>query len=245
MRIWVCTAKQLMWWVVLCLACGIYLATGIDLWLPASSGSYQGGISGRVIVVDAGHGGIDPGAVSGGGIIEKQITLQIAQKLEQLLNKAAVFVVMVRRGDYDLADSSELNLLHRKRQDLSRRVAIAEQAEADLYISIHANYFPSPRWSGAQTFYYEGKPEDQELARVIQTSLVKHLGPNHRLAKAGNFRVLRDTTMPAVLVEVGFLSNPREADLLADSAYQQKVASAIFAGILNFYREGAGSSTLR
>jgi N-acetylmuramoyl-L-alanine amidase len=237
MRIWIFTGKQVIWWALVCLTLGIYVGTAYELWIPVFSGSPQRGVSGRVIVIDAGHGGIDPGAVSANGALEKGITLAIAKELERLLQRAAVFVVMVRRGDYDLADSSESHLLHRKRQDLIRRVAIAEEAKADLYISIHANYFPSPIWSGAQTFYYEGRIEDQQLAKDIQTELVKHLGPNHRLAKTGDYRVLRDTTMPAALVEVGFLSNPREAELLSQPSYQKRVASAIFSGILRYYGE--------
>ncbi|NMA62167.1 MAG: N-acetylmuramoyl-L-alanine amidase CwlD [Firmicutes bacterium] len=235
MRVWLFTGKQVIWWALVCLTIGIYLGTAQGLWIPVFSGRPHRGISGRVIVIDAGHGGIDPGAVSGKGVLEKDITLEIAKELELLLKKAAVYVIMVRRGDYDLADSSEAHLLNRKRQDLIRRVTIAEEAKADLYISIHANYFPSPIWSGAQTFYYEGRLEDQRLAKDIQTELVKHLGPNNRLAKTGDFRVLRDTTMPAALVEVGFLSNPREAELLGQVGYQKRVAAAIFAGILRYY----------
>ena len=235
MRAWFFRGKQILWWALLCFTLGIYLGTSGPMLLPVFSGRSQYGISGRTIVIDAGHGGIDPGAVSAKGVLEKDITLGIASKLEILLKRAAVFVVMVRHSDYDLADSSELNLLNRKRQDLSRRVAIAEEANADLYISIHANYFPSPIWSGAQTFYYEGFEEDQKLAKIIQAELVRHLGPNHRLAKGGDFRVLRDTSMPAVLVEVGFLSNPKEADLLKEDSYQARVAEAIFSGILRYY----------
>jgi N-acetylmuramoyl-L-alanine amidase len=173
--------------------------------------------------------------VSAKGGLEKDIVLAIAQELERLLNKAAVSVIMVRHGDYDLADSSEMHLLNRKRQDLERRVFIAEQAQADLYISIHANFFPSPQWSGAQTFYDENQPESERLAKAIQAALVERLGPNKRLAKAGNYRVLRDTSMPAALVEVGFLSNPREAELLADPEYQTKVAEAIFVGLCTYF----------
>lgn len=235
MRAWFFTGKQVIWWFLSCLTVGVFLGTVGDFGIPVFSGQPQLGISGRTIVIDAGHGGIDPGAVSAKGVVEKEITLAIATELEYLLQKAAVFVVMVRRGDYDLAGSSELNLLSRKRQDLDRRVFIAKEAQADLYLSIHANYFPSPIWSGAQTFYQEGRAEDQHLARILQTELVRHLGPNHRLAKSGNFRVLRENSMPAVLVEVGFLSNPREAELLSQTSYQKRVARAIFSGILRYY----------
>ena len=104
-----------------------------------------------------------------------------------------------------------------------------------MYISIHANFFPSPQWSGAQTFYDENQPESERLAKAIQAALVERWGPNKRLAKAGNYRVLRDTSMPAALVEVGFLSNPREAELLADPEYQTKVAEAIFVGLCTYF----------
>ncbi|NLL42739.1 MAG: hypothetical protein GX251_05325 [Firmicutes bacterium] len=237
MRVWFFSGRQVLWWAFACLALGIFLGTYGEVYLPASAVNAYPGISGRTIVLDAGHGGIDPGAVSAGGLLEKEITLAIANELETLLSRAAVYVVMVRHGDYDLADSSESDLLKRKRQDLSRRVRIAEEAQADLYISIHANYFPGPRWFGAQTFYYEGSPEGKHLAEILQTELVRHLGPNSRLARPGDFRVLRDTTMPAAMVEVGFLSNPREAQLLSEPGYQKKVASAIFAGLLRYYSQ--------
>lgn len=234
MRIWVIPARWVLWWCLVCVTIGLYFGTGVVEWVPALSTQNAHVIAGKTIVIDAGHGGIDPGAVSARGLLEKDITLAIAAELETLLHRAAVFVVMVRRGDHDLADSSEVNLLTRKRQDLQKRVDLAEDAGADLFISIHANYFPSSIWSGAQTFYYEGKVEGQRLARVVQTELVRHLGPNNRLARPGDYRVLRDTTMPAALVEVGFLSNPREAQLLGDKDYQRKVAAAIFAGIVRY-----------
>ncbi len=237
MRAWFFSIRQVLWWVLGCLALGIFMGTTGVVLLPVSGGHGYTGISGRTIVIDAGHGGIDPGAVSAKGTLEKEITLGIARELEVLLKRAAVYVIMVRQGDYDLADSSETNLLNRKRQDLSKRVAIAEEANADLYISIHANYFPSPIWSGAQTFYYEGSGDGLHLAKTLQTELVRHLGPNNRLARPGDFRVLRDTSMPAAMVEVGFLSNPREAELLSDASYQKKVAAAIFSGLLRYYQQ--------
>lgn len=233
--IWFFSGRQVLWWVLGCLSLGIFWGTAGEPFLPVLTGQSSFGIAGRTIVIDAGHGGMDPGAVSARGLLEKDITLPIAAELERLLKNSGVLTVMVRRGDYDLADSSELHLLNRKRQDLAKRVFIAEEARADLYVSIHANYFSSPRFSGAQTFYDEGSVESQKLARLLQTELVRHLGPNNRLAQTGDFRVLRDTTMPAVLVEVGFLSNPREAELLGQADYQKKAAAAIFSGLRAYY----------
>ncbi len=235
MRAWFFSFKQVAWCILVCLALGIYLGTGSGLLLPVTGERVIPPVSGRVIVIDAGHGGDDPGAVSAAGDLEKEITLAIAEELEYLLQKAAVFAIMVRRGDYDLAYSSERNLLKRKRQDLDQRVAIAKEAQADLFLSIHANYFPSPIWSGAQTFYYPGKPEDELLAKSLQSELVRHLGPNRRAAQMADFRVLREAPMPAALIEVGFLSNPREAALLSQRSYQKRVAAAIFDGILHYY----------
>ncbi|HHY15477.1 MAG TPA: hypothetical protein GX521_05335 [Firmicutes bacterium] len=235
MRAWFFSLKQVVWCILFCLAVGIYLGTGTGFILPVVGERAVPPVSGRIIVIDAGHGGDDPGAVSAAGDLEKEITLAIAEELEYLLQKAAIFAVMVRRGDYDLADSSEQNLLKRKRQDLDQRVAIAKEARADLFLSIHANYFPSPIWSGAQTFYQAGKAEDELLAKSLQAELVRHLGPNRRAAQAADFRVLREASMPAALIEVGFLSNPREAALLSQRSYQKRVAAAIFDGILHYY----------
>lgn len=233
MRMWFVRAQHLAWWVWSCLTLGILLGTAGLAVLPAATTPGRG-IAGLTIVLDAGHGGIDPGAVSSSGILEKDVVLAIARELERLLSRAGASVIMVRHSDYDLADSSEDNLLNRKRQDLQARVRIAEEAQADLYLSIHANFYPSPVWYGAQTFYYEGQEASERLARDIQAELVQRLGPNKRQAKAGDFRVLRDTSMPAALVEVGFLSNPREAALLAAPDYQRQVAEAIFAGLCRY-----------
>lgn len=235
MRVYVVRLGTVLWWVLTSLAVGIVAGVFSAGHVPAM-GPAPNVISGLTIVIDPGHGGIDPGAVSAGGLLEKDVVLAVAQELERLLNKAAVYTIMTRRGDYDLADNVQQNLLERKRQDLQRRVELAEDSGADLYIAIHANYFPSPIWSGAQTFYFEGKQESKRLAEAIQTELVRALGPNNRLARPGNYRVLRDTSMPAALVEVGFLSNPREAALLGDPAYQMRVAEAIFRGILRYLR---------
>src|SRR5690606_27412369 len=101
-----------------------------------------------------------------------------------------------------------------KRADLSRRVELANQAGADIYLSLHANSFPSARWSGAQTFYYPGKLDGEELAVAIQSELLKVDPQNTRQARPGEYYVLERTNMPAVVVEVGFLSNPQEEELL-------------------------------
>jgi len=191
-------------------------------------------VSGHRVMIDPGHGGIDPGASSREGHLEKVIVLSIGNYLKALLNQAAVYTVMSRTTDSDLADPGIRNLMERKRQDLQRRVEMAHESKVDIYVSLHCNSFPSSRWSGAQTFYFPGDEESRELAEAIQARLVEQLGPNERQVKSADYRVLRDTQMPAVMVEVGFLSNPTEARLLADPTYQQRVARAVFAGIVDY-----------
>ena len=191
-------------------------------------------VANRVIVIDPGHGGFDPGAQRG-EFKEKEITLAISQKLNQQLSKAGAMVILLRDSDEALSDSnSKGSLSERKRQDLSRRVEKANAAKADLFISIHANADPSPRWRGAQTFYNQSSPEAILLAESIQQELTTSLGNTNRKALSGHYFIIDKTNMPAVIVEVGFLSNPEEARLLSEPDYQQRVATAIFKGITQY-----------
>jgi len=192
-------------------------------------------VSGKKVVIDAGHGGVDPGAKVPGLPLEKNINLDIAMHLKRLFSKAGAYVVMIREVDQDLApDDFQGGLARRKKKDLEARVNLANKSGADLFLSIHTNSFPGQSWSGAQTFYNLGESDSNTWARTVQSELVKQLGPNHRKAKSGDFRVLSDTKMPAILVEVGFLSNPREARLLADEEYRLRVAESIYQGTVNY-----------
>ena len=191
-------------------------------------------VSGRCVVIDAGHGGIDPGAVGKSGAKEADIVLSVARRLQSLLNRAGVVTIMTREDDRDLAGEVGTNPVVRKRRDLEERVRKSAQANPDLTVSIHANSFPESMWSGAQTFYKVGCSEGMRLATAIQDSLVQNLGPNTRRAKSADLYVLKNCTPPVALVEIGFLSNPREESLLRTSEYQQRAAEAIFAGIVNY-----------
>ena len=214
------------------------MATSFGRWrdFRPTSGLLRERISGRLIVIDPGHGGYDPGAVSVHGALEKDIVLAIAEHLGRLLNQASIYTLFTRDGDNIKHPIPNGGLINRKRQDLIGRVDMANKAEADLFISIHCNSFPQSIWSGAQVFFYPGREESKRLAIAIQTELVKRLGPNRRQANAGDYRVLKDTRMPAVMVEVGFLSNPKEAKLLVDPTYQERVANSIYHGILRYYQ---------
>jgi N-acetylmuramoyl-L-alanine amidase len=192
-------------------------------------------IAGRVIAVDAGHGGIDPGA-SWYGYEEKDITLAISKKLVRYLQQSGAEVVNLRSGDDDLcSDNFKGKIRERKRRDLALRVEKAKSAKADLFISIHTNADLNPRWSGAQTFYKAGQEESKHTAIAIQDELIRILGNNNREAKTGSYYILDKASMPVVIVEVGFLSNSREARLLASNEYQEKIAYAICSGIIKSY----------
>lgn len=201
-------------------------------------------LAGQTIVLDAGHGGADGGAVSEQGLIEKDINLAVSLYLRDYLQQAGAIVVMTREEDRDLADSGTKGYKQRKTEDLKRRVRFIEEQQARLFISIHMNSIPSPRWRGAQTFYYPNHGDSPTLADLIQEELRRNLENTDRVAKQSDKSVyiLEAITIPAALVEVGFLSNPEEASLLGDEAYQRKVAASIYQGILR-YSSGERSGT--
>ncbi|HHY98439.1 MAG TPA: hypothetical protein GX509_06845 [Firmicutes bacterium] len=194
---------------------------------------FYGAVCGKMVVIDAGHGGPDPGAVGKSGVAEKDIVLDIARRLERMLNRVAVYTIMTRRSDEVLVGSGADETLYWRRAELEKRMELANGSGADLFISLHANSFPEPVWSGAQTFYHPSSEESRLMAIAVQNELSRRLGPNLRRAKPGDaYFVLRNARMPAILIEVGFLSNPREEGLLGSPEYREKVAEAIFHGII-------------
>ncbi|MFT8318445.1 MAG: N-acetylmuramoyl-L-alanine amidase CwlD [Sporolactobacillus sp.] len=190
-------------------------------------------LAGRVVVVDAGHGGIDGGAV-GGNTVEKEITLQIARDLRDYLQEIGAVVIMTRDKDDDLADEDFTG--RHKTQDLLRRAAIIKSNHPDAFISIHLNAIPNERWRGAQTFYYPNSGKNERLALLIQDSLKQNLGNTDRRAKAiSHVYLLKKSVPPAALVEVGFLSNPAERGLLVRKDYQRSAAASISQGIMRYF----------
>jgi N-acetylmuramoyl-L-alanine amidase len=190
-------------------------------------------LSGHIFVIDPGHGGVDGGAVSKSGIVEKEISLAISFYLRDLLQQAGALVLMTRETDTDLASE---NAKRRKTEDLKNRLHFINERDADAFISIHLNAIPSPRWRGAQTFYNPNKSENQQMALLIQDELIRTLENTTRLAKKNqDIFILRHAEPPGILVEVGFLSNPSEAELLNTVAYQKQMAIAIYQGMLRYY----------
>jgi len=205
----------------------VFLAQGP----PVSEEVFSYAVANKIIVIDPGHGGIDTGA-SRGNIVEKDITLAIAKRLAKDLSQGGAAVILLRENGKDLAgDDFQGRIRDRKRKDMNTRVRRANEAKADLMISIHTNAELGSSSSGAQTFYQFGDEKSKMTAVSIQEELKRVLGNTKRKASGANYFVLKNTRMPAVIVEVGFISNPREARLLIDPDYQSKVSYAIFSGI--------------
>lgn len=178
------------------------------------------------VVIDAGHGGNDPGKISAGGIKEKDVNLAIAIKLKGELEKRGVKVVLTRGSDVCLAKPGATN---KKTADMHERVDIINESGCSLLISIHQNSFTDASVRGAQVFYYGESDDSKRLANILQQELVSGLDPsNHRKAKTGNdYYILRRTSCPGVIIECGFLSCPEEAALLIDDKYQEKLVRAV------------------
>jgi len=186
-----------------------------------------------VVVIDAGHGGKDAGAISANNALEKDINLSIAVRLKSLLEQNSVTVVMTREEDKDLASEHASS---RKNEDLRARAGLIEASSPVLMVSVHQNSYPEEEVSGAQVFYYSGSESGKALATMVQNSLKKEIDDeNHRVAKANReYYLLKRAICPAVLVECGFLSNPVEAALLETEEYQEKIAFAIHLGIMEY-----------
>lgn len=192
-------------------------------------------LAGKVIALDAGHGGPDGGAVSRQGVIEKDVNLAITLYLRDYLQQAGALVVLTREGDYDLAAEGTKGYSKRKSEDLKRRVRMIEDSHPDLFVSVHLNSMPSNRWRGAQTFYPPNNDDSKKLAELIQGEIRHNLENTQRLAKKDDtIFLLKALRVPSALVEVGFLSHPEESELLRDEKYQRKVAASVYNGILRY-----------
>lgn len=190
----------------------------------------------KIIVIDPGHGGQDPGAQYG-GIKEKDINLDIALRLREILTARGCSVLLTREEDKDFFLPNFVLGRMAKQAELSQRVRMASMNQADIFISVHANSYPAGSSYGMETYYHVKSLAGKELADLIQTELKKVQPDNKRKAKSGDYYLLNQTQMPAVLVEVGFLSNAKERKLLQNTTYQEQIAEAISAGIEVYFHE--------
>lgn len=193
-------------------------------------------LSGKIIVVDAGHGGVDTGA-NRPGVKEKDVNLAIALQVKEVLNNHGAKVILSRDSDIELSGFCDNKRVKgRYRQDLAARLELVEESDADLFISIHANSSSSAKKRGSECFYYAKSECGKALANSIQEVLNAEM-PGTSKANPGDYFVLRRNQIPATLIEAGYITNPEERALLQSPEYQRKVAEAIAGGILKYYQD--------
>lgn len=182
-----------------------------------------------LVVIDAGHGGRDPGKVGVNGVLEKDINLSIAKKIEQELGEMGIQTIMTRTEDKEVEEGEEGS---RKVQDMKARVERINESAPVLAVSIHQNSYSDSSVNGLQIFYYTHSSEGQKMAEKMEQYFQMLEDTKVRESKANDtYYLLRRTEVPTLIVECGFLSNPSEADRLADEEYQQELAHAAADGI--------------
>lgn len=217
--------------IVLC-----FMALG--LWMdgmpPEAAPAASDALAGLTVVLDPGHGGYDGGArARDSGVWEKELNLKIAQAVESALIERGAAVTLTRTRDICLSDEGSGK--QRKRADLQKRLDLAQSIGADVFLSIHLNEYRDRSESGPQVYYQRGADAGRLLAGCLQESLIGVLQPvKKRSANAGDYYVLRNTSLPAALVECGFLSNAQEEKLLLDAAYHRLIAQAVADGLENW-----------
>lgn len=216
--------------VVLILCACILASKG---WERASSSNVRTEKSGKTVIIDAGHGGNDPGKIGVDDSLEKDLNLIIAKKVQAILEQQDMEVIMTRDTDKGLYEEKTSN---KKVQDLKNRCSLINDTEPDCVVSIHQNSYHEEYVSGAQVFYYGNSEEGKRLAEILQQELIDHADPeNHRQAKANSsYYLLKKTSAPIVIVECGFLSNWEEVKKLQEESYQNKIAWAVAMGVMKY-----------
>ena len=196
-------------------------------------------ISGKTIVVDAGHGKPDEGAESSTGTTEAETNLKIALKLQNLLEQSGSTVILTRSDENAIYDYDSKTLRQKKISDIHNRVKIGNESSADIFVSIHLNKIPQQQYDGWQTFYNAQSSDGKKLAESIQKNLNDAIQKeNNRVAKTiDNIYIIKHVEIPTTIVECGFLSNPEEEKLLLQDEYQDKLAWGIYNGIIDYFYE--------
>ncbi len=196
-------------------------------------------VSNKVIVIDAGHGDPDGGAVSSNGVSESEINLKIALKLQNLLEQSGATVILTRSDENGIYDVDKTTLKQKKVSDIKNRVKIGNSSSADIFVSIHLNKIPQTQYSGWQTFYKKDNEEGEKLATTIQDNLTKAVQKdNNRVPmKIDNVYIVKNVEIPLTIVECGFLSNAEEEKELQEDNYQNRLAWGIYNGIIDYFYE--------
>jgi len=187
---------------------------------------------GKVIYLDAGHGGVDAGAEAN-KIKEKDINLVLVKKLESILTGMGATVYLTREGDYDLSKTT----VNRKRSDLANRAKLINESNADLYISIHLNSTTDSRWRGLQIFYNNVNSENKLLAEIIDGVIRKNISNVRDIKLEKDYYMYKRINVPGILIEAGFISNSSDNYILRDSNYQDKLVNNIALGIVKYFNK--------
>lgn len=190
----------------------------------------------RTVILDAGHGIPDYGTQSASGTTEQELNLAITLKLQQLLEQSGTKVILTRSDDNGIYEIDKDSIRSKKISDMKNRVYIGNNSEADIYVSIHMNYYADSQYSGWQTFYQPKIEESRRLATIIQQSLNENIGQNKRnpMAIKGAY-IMDKVEIPSVIVECGFLSNKSDEEKLKTDEYQAKLAWGIYVGLQKYF----------
>jgi len=197
---------------------------------PVVSDVALSNVKNKIITIDPGHGGSDSGAVGHNGYTEKEGAFAISQKVASILNQSGAKVVMTRDSDVDVYGPNAS-----ARNELQARVDVGNNANSDIFVSIHCNAFVNPAANGTQTFYYGSSYQGQRLAQSIQEKMIEANGLRDRGISTCNFYVVKHSYMPAVLIETAFITNYDEEALLSDDEWQTTMAKAIAEGINEYF----------
>lgn len=219
-------------WVLGGILCLVILLIGSGSLKLTSA--FSSSLKDKVIVIDPGHGGADPGAQNS-GLKEKDINLDISLRLGKVLESKGCKVILTREEDKDFYLPGFVKGRMAKRVELNNRIKIATENNADLFISVHANSFPQRNSYGMETYYHLKSSAGKALAEIIHEKLTQVQPDNKRTAKAGDYYIINQTEMPSVIVEVGFISNSRERKLLLTENYRNSVADAIGSGVEQYF----------
>lgn len=192
----------------------------------------------KTVIIDAGHGGVDGGTSADDGTLEKDLNLQIALKLNEMLNSFGVETVLTRDTDISIHDVTAKTIRQKKVSDLKNRLNIINNTDESVFVSIHQNHFGESRYHGTQIFYSKNNPDSQKLADFIRMPVISYLQPeNTREIKQSGTEIylLKNAQSPSVMIECGFLSNADETNRLKDENYQNKLAFAISLGIIDYF----------
>ena len=197
---------------------------------PVASDVALSNVKNKIITIDPGHGGSDSGAVGPNGYTEKEGAFAISQKVASILNQSGAKVVMTRDSDVDVYGPNAS-----ARNELQARVDVGNNANSDIFVSIHCNAFVNPAANGTQTFYYGSSYQGQRLAQSIQEKMIEANGLRDRGISTCNFYVVKHSYMPAVLIETAFITNYDEEALLSDDEWQTTMAKAIAEAINEYF----------